>query len=66
MENKTAKEILAERLIELRESNNLTQQELADKLGITRQSLSLYERAERTINIDVLMEISRCFNVSTD
>lgn len=66
MENKTAKEILAERLIELRESNNLTQQELADKLGITRQSLSLYERAERTINIDVLLEISRCFNVSTD
>lgn len=66
MGNKTAKEILVERLIELRESNNLTQQELADKLGITRQSLSLYERAERTINIDVLLEISRCFNVSTD
>lgn len=66
MGNKSAREILAERLIELRESNNLTQQELADKLGITRQSLSLYERAERTINIDVLLEISRFFKVSTD
>lgn len=66
MNNKTAKELLAARLIELREQNNLTQQDLADKLHITRQSLSLYERAERTINIDLLLEISRFFNVSSD
>lgn len=66
MENKPAREILAARLIELREGSGLTQQELADKLNITRQSLSLYERAERTINIDLLLEISKVFDVSTD
>lgn len=66
MENKPAKEILAARLIELREERGLTQQELAEKLNITRQSLSLYERAERTINIDLLLEISKVFDVSTD
>lgn len=66
MENKPAREILAARLIELREARGLTQQELADKLNITRQSLSLYERAERTINIDLLLEISKVFDVSAD
>lgn len=66
MDNKPAREILAARLIELREERGLTQQELADKLNITRQSLSLYERAERTINIDLLLEISKVFDVSAD
>ena len=42
----------SKRLIQLREQRGITQQELADKLKITRQSLSLYEKAERTINIE--------------
>lgn len=60
------KEFFAQRLIELREINNISQQVLADNLGITRQSLSLYEQAERTINIDLLVKISKFFNVSND
>lgn len=56
----------AKRLIALREENNLTQQQLADKLNISRQSLSLYEKAERTINIELLAQIADFFNVSTD
>ena len=35
----------SKRLIQLREQRGITQQELADKLKITRQSLSLYEKA---------------------
>lgn len=58
--------IFAKRLIELREKHNLTQQQLADKLQITRQSLSLYEKAERTINIDLLAKIADVFEVTTD
>lgn len=60
------KEEFSKRLIWLREQKGLTQQQLADKLQITRQSLSLYEKAERTINIDLLAKIADCFDVSTD
>lgn len=61
-----AKELFAKRLVELREKNNVSQAELAEHLGVTRQSLSLYETGERTINIDLLEKIARYFNVSAD
>lgn len=60
------KDIFATKLVYLREKHNLTQQQLADELQITRQSLSLYEKAERTINIDLLSKIADVFKVSTD
>ena len=60
------KEAFAQRLIELREDKNVTQHVLADDLGITRQSLSLYEKADRAINIELLYKIAKYFNVSTD
>lgn len=60
------KEVFAQRLIQLREDNNITQQALADDLEITRQSLSLYEKADRTINIDLLYKIAKYFDVSAD
>ncbi|HBH95036.1 MAG TPA: hypothetical protein DDX91_04740, partial [Ruminococcaceae bacterium] len=60
------KEIFAKRLVKLREEKEITQQTLADDLGITRQSLSLYEKAERTINIDLIVKIADYFDVSTD
>lgn len=61
-----SKEIFAKRLVELRENNGVSQAELAKHLGVTRQSLSLYETAERTINIDLLEQIAEYFNVSAD
>lgn len=60
------RESFAQRLVSLREEENKTQQELADEIGITRQSLSLYEKAERTINIELLARIADYFKVSTD
>ncbi|MBQ8824149.1 MAG: helix-turn-helix transcriptional regulator [Ruminococcus sp.] len=57
---------VSKRIIELRESNGETQQELADVIGITRQSLSRYELATRTINVDVLGKLAQHFNVTTD
>lgn len=66
MENEDAKIILAKRLIALREELGLSQEELAEKIGITRQSLSLYEKSKRTINIDILLRISRVLKVSAD
>lgn len=59
-------EKFAERLKKLRNDSNLSLEELAHSLGVTAQSLSLYERAKRTINIDLLYQISKYFNVSAD
>lgn len=60
------RERFSKRLVQLREQRGITQQELADKLEITRQSLSLYEKAERTINIELLAKVADFFDVSTD
>ena len=53
-------------LVNLREKGGFTQQELANKLKITRQSLNLYEKGECTINKKLLEKIADFFDVSTD
>lgn len=60
------KDIFGKRLFEIRESRGESQQELADSIDITRQSLSRYELGERTANIDLLKKIAKHYNVSTD
>lgn len=55
-----------ERLLALREERKETQQQLADAIGITRQSLSRYETNERTPNIDLIYSVSKHYNVSAD
>lgn len=66
METTKALEIFAERLLKAREDKHITQQELADKLYITRQCLSRYENAEREIKISTLLDIAGILGVSTD
>ena len=51
-------------LLELRKKNNLTQDELAEKLYITRQAVSRWESGETTPNIETLKLLSKLFNVS--
>lgn len=55
-----------ERLLKLREEREETQQQLADAIGITRQSLSRYETSDRTPNIDLIYHIAKHYNVSSD
>lgn len=50
-------------LKELRESKKMNQQELADALGITRQSVSNYETGKRMPNKEMLEIIADYFNV---
>lgn len=59
-------EKVSKRIVSLREEKGETQQELADAIGITRQSLSRYEIAARTINIEVLGALAQHFGVSAD
>jgi transcriptional regulator with XRE-family HTH domain len=51
-------------LKQLRESRQLTQEELAFKSGTHRTYISLVERGERNITLDTLYRLSKALNVS--
>ncbi|WP_294366278.1 helix-turn-helix transcriptional regulator [uncultured Ruminococcus sp.] len=59
-------EQVGEKIRKLREETSTPQQKIADLLGVTRQSLSLYEKGERTINVEALGKLAEFFNVSAD
>ena len=48
----------------LRESKDMTQDQLAEMLDTTRQSISRYEIGERKVNQDILFELAEIFKVS--
>lgn len=50
----------------LRKANNMTQTDLANKLGVTHQTVSNYEKGNRYCDLDMLIQISELFNVSID
>ncbi|NLC96875.1 MAG: helix-turn-helix transcriptional regulator [Erysipelotrichaceae bacterium] len=56
----------AERLRILRNENNLTMKQLGEKLDLTEQAISMYERGERTPNYEKLESIADYFNVDMD
>ncbi len=58
--------ILADKIIELRKRNNWSQEELAGKLGVSRQAISKWESAQSTPDLERILAISRLFGVSTD
>ncbi len=55
-----------ERIRNLREDNDLTQKQLAKILNCSQQVYSNYELGQRDIPTDVLIKISKFYNVSTD
>lgn len=62
----TATETFAKRFKDLRIQKGESLQKIAQDLNVTAQSLSLYEKGQRTINIDLLQKIANHFNVSAD
>lgn len=50
----------------LREKHSMTQDQLAEKLKTTRQTISRYETGDRKTNQDVLFKLSKIFGVSVD
>ncbi|AEF25795.1 helix-turn-helix domain-containing protein [Streptococcus parauberis] len=52
------------RLKELREESSLTQQELADKIGISKRTLGYWEKEEVQIKSDKAKQLADYFNVS--
>ncbi|MBQ9764622.1 MAG: helix-turn-helix transcriptional regulator [Lachnospiraceae bacterium] len=58
--------ILADKIITLRKKNGWSQEELAEKLGVTRQSVSKWEGAQSVPDLERILLISKVFGVSTD
>lgn len=56
----------ANKLLKLRKQHNLSQEELAEKLGISRQAVSKWERAEASPDTDNLILLARLYQVSLD
>lgn len=57
---------VGERIRELREEQNLTQEYLANKFHIKRTSYTNYESGRRSVPLDILIKLSKEFKVSTD
>ena len=56
----------ANRLAELRRAHNLSQEELAERLGVSRQAVSKWERAESSPDTDNLIALARLYGTSLD
>lgn len=57
---------IAERIRELRSSRGLSQQELADKIGVSKSSINMYERGERIPPLRSQEALADYFNVDLD
>lgn len=57
---------LGERLFELRKEKNLTQDEVAEKLNVTRQTVSKWETNQSTPDFDKIIPISELFEISVE
>ena len=55
--------LMGKRIKELRTNAKFTQKELADRLGVTKSTITAYENDSRTPSYDVLIKIARVFNV---
>ncbi|MFE8697933.1 helix-turn-helix domain-containing protein [Cytobacillus sp. FJAT-53684] len=58
--------MLGERIASLRKKRNLSQYELADRLGFSRGKLANYEQGSRQPDYDTLIKLADFFEVSTD
>ncbi len=58
--------IFADKLIQLRKKAGWSQEELADQMNVTRQSVSKWEGAQAVPDLDKMVRLSELFGVSTD
>ena len=58
--------ILADKIIDLRKKAGLSQDELAEQMGVSRQSVSKWEGAQSIPDLNKILKLSEIFGVSTD
>lgn len=64
--NANVAEIFCKRFKVLREAYRMSQNDVADTLGISRQSIVYYAMGDRLPRIPILIAIAKMFNTSTD
>ena len=57
---------IGQNILNLRKSANLSQEQLAEKMGVTRQTISNWELDESSPDLKQGMELAKIFNVSLD
>lgn len=65
-QERLVKMILAEKIIKLRKQNGWSQEELAEQMGISRQSVSKWESGNSIPDLDKIIKMSGIFGVTTD
>lgn len=58
--------MLSCRIAQLRRCAGLSQSQLAQQLHITPSALGMYEQGRRTPSLEILVQLSRIFDVSLD
>ena len=58
--------MIYKRIRDLREDNDWTQKDMAQKLNCSQQVYSNYELGQRDIPTDILIKLSKYYNVSVD
>ena len=58
--------IIAEKIKQLRKDNSMTQEDLAEKLNVSRQTISKWETSVTIPDADNIVAISKLFNITTD
>lgn len=58
--------ILADKIIRLRKKNGWSQEELADKMNVSRQAVSKWEAAQTTPDLEKILQLGNLFGVTTD
>ena len=57
---------LSEKILTLRKQHNISQEQLAEKLNVSRQAISKWETGESQPDIENILRLSGIFGVSTD
>ena len=58
--------IFADKLIQLRKKSGWSQEELAEQMGVSRQSISKWEGAQSIPDLEKIIRLAKLFSVSTD
>lgn len=57
---------IGERIYELRRKNSMSQEDLAEKMNVSRQSISKWESSQSVPEVERIVQLGNIFNVSTD
>ena len=57
---------LAEKILSLRTERGMSQDDLAEKLDVSRQSVSKWETAQSTPDLDKIIKLANLFGVTVD